>query len=664
MKHLRSLGLLLILLFPVSALAGPVVYPVKEVIGYDQPGLHEKASVFAKWVNEKGLPSLSEEFTKKFQQAFGTVAVADIDSSNKHRVLVASLHLVRASQYSIPKMGTTEYHFPITLSIVFTNPVTSEVVYSFTKTSYAVVSLGGNESVESPQCLSATQENYDSLLKLLIDDASKNYNPAQIEARVAKIWNGLFILDQGMTAGIARGDELTEGNNIIKVIYASEAYSVAEPFIVGEIKEGHSFSKYANLSLANQFKKPKVLSFASNTDDILKAVSGFFESELSKESAFTLLPVNPGMQKILTAVARDTNAGQYEITNSRALPDFFIRFQKVAPRMNEFSAAGKAIGVLTYEQYVLGELLDRKGRIIYSALGYNEIKDENIGGIVFGVDARREILLKNTVVDLADKFAKSVRYARVSAPVEEVTGSSTLKLSDVSGQIRAGQSVLVFRNIGSVDGIIGEVQVPIWDAEVKMVETGFVTAETSLPIAGQADGGIAVKNGDSVVIESMSSDAKSNNGVNVAYCEDRSSKIGDIDFEDFSVLSNAYGYLLQYPLYSKNRAFYEEAQTIVKQSGFKDGLKFSQVSTEDQCLLPIYKVVVNEKLCEDGYCNAEVALSVGYRLFKGEDKKSTAAQTILKLKQVNEQSFGTYVQSEVSRNALLILKDKIQQIRY
>lgn len=664
MYRLRSLCLLLILLFPVSALAGPVVYPVKEVIGYDQPGLSEKASVFAKWVNEKGLPSLSEDFTKKFQEVFGKAAVADIDSSSKHRVLVASLHLVRASQYSIPKMGTTEYHFPITLSIVFTNPVTSEVVYSFTKTSYAVVSLGGNESVECTQCLTANQENYDSLLKLLIDDAAKNYNPAQVEAKIVKIWNGLFILDQGMTAGIARGDDLTNASGgIIKVKYAAEAYAVAEPVLVGEVKEGHVFGKFSNQSLASQFKKPKVLSFASNTDDTLKAVSGFFESELSKESAFTLLPVNPGMQKILKAVARDTHAGQYEVTNSRALPDFFIRFKYVAPRMNEFSAAGKAIGVLTYEQYVLGELLDRKGRIIYSGLGYNEIKDENIGGMVFGVDARREILLKNTVVDLADKFAKSVRYARVSAPVEEVKGSA-LKLTDVSGQIRAGQSVLVFRNIGSVDGVIGEVQVPIWDAEVNMVENGFVTAETLLPIAGQADGGVAVKKGDSVVIESMSSDAKSNNGVNVAYCEDRSSKIGDIDFEDFSVLGNAYGYLLQYPLYSKDRAFYEEAQMIVKQSGFKGGLKFSLVSTEDQCLLPIYKVVVNEKLCEDGYCNAEVALSVGYRLFKGEDNKSTAAQTILKLKKVKEQSFGPYVQSEVSRNALLILKDKIQQIRY
>src|ERR1039457_6870621 len=83
---------LFIFFCPIDALAGPVVYPVKEVIGFDIPSLDVKAPAFAGWVKKTGLPRLSGEFVASIRKEFGPIAVDTIDEKNKHRVLVVSLH--------------------------------------------------------------------------------------------------------------------------------------------------------------------------------------------------------------------------------------------------------------------------------------------------------------------------------------------------------------------------------------------------------------------------------------------------------------------------------------------------------------------------------------------------------------------------------------------
>ena len=249
---IQRLSLLAILLgvftAPCTVFAGPVVYPVKQVIGFDDPAVAGKAKSFGSFLAEAVPAALSEEFNSEFRKEFEGIAADTIDASNRNRVLVASLHLVRVSEYTVPKSISqcTEYHLPITLSIVFTNPLNGEVVYSFTDTSYAPITVPDSESAEQCDLLlrRVTKENYVQLLKSLIKKARQGYDPLQLDVMVAKIWKGLYILDKGTKFGIGRDDSLVDSSQQeIKVIYAAEDYSVATPLLVNKVAEGNKFFK-------------------------------------------------------------------------------------------------------------------------------------------------------------------------------------------------------------------------------------------------------------------------------------------------------------------------------------------------------------------------------------------------------------------------------------
>ena len=163
MKYFNLLiFILLACIMPYPALAAPTVYPVKGVFGFESASLQQKAPAFSRWVSMRGAASLEKEFDTEFRKAFGSLAADNITDTNKHEVLVASLHLVRASQYEVPKMGNHEVHMPITLSIVITNPSTGEAIYSFTKTSYAAA------LVSNPNADGKAQ-------KILIDQTASNF---------------------------------------------------------------------------------------------------------------------------------------------------------------------------------------------------------------------------------------------------------------------------------------------------------------------------------------------------------------------------------------------------------------------------------------------------------------------------------------------------------
>ena len=135
---------------PSRLLASPAIYPVKNVFGLETATL-EKAPAFSNWVNSQGgtgADILGKEFDAEFRKEFGQLALDDITDVNRHEVLVASLHILRVSQYVVPKISFNEVFMPVTLSIIITNPSTGEAIYSFTKTSYAttrVVNLNAND---------------------------------------------------------------------------------------------------------------------------------------------------------------------------------------------------------------------------------------------------------------------------------------------------------------------------------------------------------------------------------------------------------------------------------------------------------------------------------------------------------------------------------------
>lgn len=659
--------LFFLLLLPAVAVqaAPPKVYPVQRVFGFDEPSLVEKAPAFSKWVKSVTTEKLSDGFLNEFNGAFGDVATNKISETTRSKVLLASLHLIRASEYLVPKniSQSTEYHLPLTLSIQFTNPATGEVIYSFTRTSYAPVEIHDSEknTVQSDLLLNnATSANYKSLLSLLIKEAKQGYNPMQVEASVAKIWKQMAILDKGSKFGIGKDDSLedTQGN-VLNVMYVAENYAVAS--VIGTSPElGTKFSKFSNQDTSKAVKKPRVLTMLKGWEDpTLVAISGYFDSELSKESAFTLLPVNESFATLLNSVAETTNAEKYEITNQRSVPDYLLKFSYSPPRVYDVVQKGK-FGYKIYEQYILGELIDKQGRIIYSSIGSNRIEDKDVEGIVFSKDARLEILLKNATVQLAEQFSKSIKFSSSTLPVTSTT-DNMIEIKDVTHLLRPSQNVLLYKNIGEVKGVVGEVLVPVWEGIVAEKTDEKVRVELIAPVSEEFKT-VRISNNDVVILAALMAGKSSSSFTSMTYCADIPSKLGVVDIDDFSVISKGYGYLLPYALYDNDNIFISKVQNAVRLGGFKvSSLELGKVDSKGRCLLPINKVTIEN--LRAGECN--VTLAVGYRLYTDKEKKgAVAAQINMVISDLQDGSLNSNIQCELTKNALGLLKDNIMKVQY
>jgi hypothetical protein len=663
-RILSTLLLIITILAPSAILAAPAVYPVKGVFGFDAPALPDKAPAFAQWVASQGSDKLEKEFDTKFRKQFGGLAADDVTDINKHEVLVASLHLVRASQYVVPKMAFYEVHMPITLSIVITNPSTGEAIYSFTKTSYAatrVASLNANPQ-EQQQLIKDTAKNYITLTESLIKDAKAGYNPQKIEIAVVDTWKSLYILDKGSKFGIARDDSIVDavGNELV-VKHVAENYSVAIS-LLGSVDRSKKFFKYAIASTANQFNKPRVLTMREGwKNPVLSDISYFFDSELSKESAFTLLPVNEYFRKLLERLATDTYAGKFETTEQRIMPDYLIKFSASPPRHYSIKEQGK-FSINVYEQYILGELIDRQGRIIFSAVGSNRIEDKNVAGMVFDKNARLEVLLKNAVVNLAEQFSNSIRFSHFELPVTRVSGKQ-IEINDTSKELRLGQEVTLYRKIGKINGIKSEVVVPLWQANVIEARNGKVLLDLILPLA---DKGTGISDNDLVIIDAITAATTADqSSTSATYCTGVSPKLGNLEIEDFSVISRAYGYMLPYTLYDHDELFFRKIRDAAKFGGFKDSLKLDKINTGGRCMVPVYQANIENSSCDKGTCNISLSLAAGYRLYINSDKKGGAAsKTRISIEDCRQDAQSSVIQSELNKALPELLKSNITKLRY
>lgn len=661
----RLLPLILLLFVPLVAHAAPAVYPVKEVIGFNDQSLSTKAPAFDGWIKSATLPKLAEDFVAEFAKEFNGIATDKIDPVSKNKVIVASLQLVRASQYTVPKKAIqcTEYHLPITLSVMFTNPATGEVIYSFTRTSYATAEIHDSETPAQYELLlrNAVASNYRNLLSGLIKEARQSYNPTQIEAVVVKVWKKLAILDKGSKFGIALNDTLEDDQaNSLQVINVTEDYAVAKTQL-GSLQKGQKFSKYANQDTVKAVNKPRVLTMQKGwQDDQLMAISGFFDSEVSKESAFVLMPVNESLGKVLQAVAANTNAGSYDITNQRALPDYLIKFSYAAPRIYDVGEQGK-FGFHIYEQYILGELLDKQGRVVYSAIGMNRIEDKDVAGIVFSKEARLEIMLKNAVVQLAEQFSRSIKFSRFVLPVVGLD-DKLINLEDSSQELKPGKNVIILKNIGRVEGISGEVLVPTWEVNVVEVNNGKVRVELLMPVTDEVQD-VTVAKGDVVILNALTTGKVGESATSVTYCTEIQAKLGTLDMNDFPIISRGFGYLLPYAIFDNDKVFQEKIQAAVRVGGFKvSSLQLGTGDTDGRCLQPVYKAALTNQLT-DGKCS--VSLAVGYRLYLRQERRGAAAsETTLSLNNVQESAFDPTIQCEISKSAVGMLKGNIIKVKY
>lgn len=542
-----------------------------------------------------------------------------IDSKNRLRTLALSAQVTRVSRYLIDKSdGTTDIYLPITLSLYFTNPMTGEVLQSFSQTRYEVmtVSRSQGQAAIDAKVADAYRSGFAAVLDTALSAAARQFKPYVVETRVADTWKGFAILDKGYQDGIGKGDVLNDDSAEIRVEYAGPRHAVAVP-VLGTPKDGATFSRASAMALAD-VKKPRVLALVSDGNaDLTDVVSTqLFTDKLGSSAPFATLPLNANFSQVQSSIDSNTGIG-HEVSGKRALPDYFIRL--VVPPARQYALPTN----LTYktqqstQAWAFAELLSRDGRVLYAADVNQRIDDTVTDNSGFNLADRREVALKNALNDLADRFAKEVRFKPLSLKVSASTADS-FQIDDAGMDLQIGDTIRVYHGAGKPGGLTEEAMVPTWDATVVSRDGARVTASPILPVAGKPP---RPDSGDVILLDSV---ARAGGGQRVAFCPAAKSQIGAVALDRFDQLAYASAASAASVMINPGLADLVKGK-VGGQSGFGSELML-RPGTYDRCLEALYRIDPKERKCEDATCTQSYNVRLAYRQRAGSER---AGQAIL-----------------------------------
>ena len=586
--------------------AGYKLYPVAAVFAATDVGAGAASKIDPDF--SSGVPGGigGKFFDEKFRAVFPE-AVQIIDDSNKRRTFAVSLQVVRASKYLVKKPdGTVDVYLPITGSIYFTNIMTGEVLFTSTITEIKIASLVSDAATAGSEKIKTLfRQNFEEVVSTLVADARKKFHPNTIGATVRNEWKDLVILDSGSEQGINRDDTMvSQKGDELSIISAGQNYALGK-IQLGNSARGSSFSKVSNQTLA-EIRKPRVLPLIDRAPQEFaeQTLVQLLSDALGAKSPISLIPVNRTYQSVLATIAAKANISQEQV-RKRELPNFFFRLNIPDPIEYEVPTNLSYKTKHIYEAIALGELVDRSGRVLFAGIGRDRIEDEVTSGISFDPLSRKEVVIKNALNDLANRFGAEMRFANIELPVTH--GGQQLELRDDLGILAAGASSRVYHSIGNVDGIKGEVRVPTWDINVSEVTTERVLANTDLPIV---NGAPEPSLGDIVLANSVAGQ-KLSTKKRFSPCAEQ--KLGTIDIP-------GYGDIAQSIFASRFTAAYfspglgaKVGELVRAGSGFKDDLKFSDIPT-DYCVEPVYRVDLVDPKCVGEACADVSTIRLTYRI--------------------------------------------------
>lgn len=606
---MRSLVFAAALLAAVPAVAAPAfqVYPVRGLFFTREAG----AALIDEDFSKSEAADLGAYFEKKFRAAFPEAAKT-IDDTNKRRTFAVSLQVARASVFLVPKPPTqvVDVYLPMTASLYFTNVMTGEILFAATRTDVPLGSILDTDvkAEGHPRIRGLFGRYFHELTDELIDDARKQFNPKTTFAQVRSEWNGLGILDQGERAGVATDDSFVDDQgNELRVVSVGPTYAIARAEL-GKIVGGGKYSRVSNATMA-EIHKPRVLAFIDESPAQLprEALLQLFSDALGAKSPVSLLPVNSTFAEVLKSVATHAEISQDQV-RQRELPDLFLRLHVYEP-ISFNAPTDKAYKSRRITQAIaFAEVQDRSGRVLFAASGRDRVQDEVVNNIAIDAGSRREIVVKNALIDLAKKFATGFQVKRLEVPVVE--GSKTeVTLKDDVGALNVGAAVRIFHDIGRIDGIADSVRVPIWEVEID--EAGATPhGKLSLPITETSP---APVKGDVIVFEGVSTGRPAR--VRLGPCG-APEKLGAVDFPGYEpLMQNLFAANSPAPFYASGLATHVSS-LLNASCGFKSELPFKEPKTE-LCVQTVHRIDSGEQACSDEGCADKLSVRLTYRIKKG-----------------------------------------------
>ncbi|MEG1856563.1 MAG: hypothetical protein RR231_13825, partial [Acinetobacter sp.] len=174
---LKALCLAMPMLVSAWANANIQIYPSKGIFGLEQPCRNDPSKYeangssivcdFSQAIDNESIRKQVEQlFVQSLKQGFDEQIVDTISQKTKNRTYIASLEVLRASEYIVKKDSTAEIFLPVTLSLKLTNVLSGEVIYSDSKTLSQPIQVLATE-IDSSVTKTAIKQKFQSTLLML-----------------------------------------------------------------------------------------------------------------------------------------------------------------------------------------------------------------------------------------------------------------------------------------------------------------------------------------------------------------------------------------------------------------------------------------------------------------------------------------------------------------
>ena len=590
------------------------ILPVHGVFLADEnqtdPGQGLIDPAFATWLKGTGgakRGELADRYVALMKQAFRDSVIETLEQGKQRRMTVAaSFQILRASRFAVKKPdGTMQIMLPVTASICLTNLGSGEVLSAYTATYIPSKRVDGSAGgVGEGAWTELYEDAVTTITRELIGSAKTGFRPRIESAAVRGKWKNLYILDAGKGKGLVEPDSLSDdAGHTCKIVRSDESYSVCEPGSTAEIPNGTVFSRETSMD-ANRLKKPRALVIFGDSSSTVPqlALSQVFADQISGAAApISVVPVNPMFSQVLGEIDVATRSSSDDgVLGRRDVPDLFVRLSLSNPLVYSVSTNLNYVRTRYARALVSADVEDGNGRILFSASGQDVIK-EDIAHDVGVADAdRAESVMKNALLDLAKKIAAGLKLHDDQLALTR-TGPNP-RIADPNGLLVPSANYWLFRRIGRLPGIEGDVTVPVAqlrtiriegnEVEAKVVESQDVPAE-----------------GDYVVVRRTSSNIVASRN-RFAICADvRAAGEYQSPFVR-SLLISRLGSGIAYPYFDLHLPD-EVGRAIGGAMEFKAdiGLQRAQV---DYCIEPAYRVVNDGNKCESGKCADHVRVAVQF----------------------------------------------------
>ena len=476
-----------LILHPAVASSDAKVYPVRGFF-FDESSQSQLDPEFLNVVKKLTVDSLSDNVYSSLNAIFKG-RVEALNQSSANHTFAVSFHVTRAISYKVDKgNGLFDLITPVTASIYFTNVVNGEIFTTISRTNIggAVVSNTENVNAAIENLFSNTIKG---LITSLADEAGKNFSPFMVEAKVTDQVGDLLVLDSGYGKGVQVGDSLEDDTGqLINIVYSAQSYCVAERILADKVGSGSVFHKY--LSHKSDGKnKPRTIVLVEKVPSgySKQYVAQLFSDLVGDKAPLSIVQINPGFTNLRQSILQKV---QLSISNAsrRKTPDLFIRLRIDEPIMYEARTNLEFKTIRNYKGLAFADVIDVSKRVNYSAIGKDKLEETITNGISPSFNERREVVIKNALMNLANNLAKLGDVNRDQTPIESKSAGELSVSNSGKAFFQAQKGLILHRTKVQLGNGSQDVLIPVIDAVIRSnsgsmssLEPGVLPINTKQP---------------------------------------------------------------------------------------------------------------------------------------------------------------------------------------